>query len=71
MFFNEDEFVKRSHYRQYDKLTISRCHVMINKKATTRMTPCRRPCLSVVFTFKGRSSTLPSILRHYKGTKYL
>lgn len=34
-----------------------------------RIAPYRRPCLSVAFTFSGRSSALPPILMLRKGTK--
>lgn len=56
---------------QYAKLNFRGCDIMVNKKATVRITPCGRPCLSVAFTFMGRSSALPTILKHYKGTKYI
>ena len=32
-----------------------------------RIAPYRRPCLSAAFTFMGRSSALPTILKRYKG----
>lgn len=56
---------------QYAKLNVLGCDIMVNKKAAARITPYRRPCLSVAFTFMGRSSALPTILKHYKGPKYI
>ena len=56
---------------QYAKLNVRGCDIMVNKKATARIIPYRRPCLSVVFTFGGRSSALPLILRRSEGPKYL